>query len=388
MTVTCIVEWIRLTGTKNIKENIVESIERMKKHPVLKFVIPSLTVISVDMIIANLLFWIIDLRNLGILMRPFDITGSLVFIGGGFMVCRGISRYFIKISDRNDLRYLPRMAIECYYLVLLALFFQLSFFQMLLLDQALMNEINGITLFEMFMTLSDDHYFFVGFLALILLMAFYSLSDILDRSSEREELQKEIERELKEKTFKINEYLELKLIHNDTIIFIKGEKFLQCKSLMLNISTEEIPEYDEINSIDEAERLNLFKNPHGTYKFNILPEEEFWGHCSNLQTWYENKYDPRLLHSNLAMPLLRALTNAGDPLAKIILKEEIIRQLETGTLKVDTWVRLFLEDMSLFTAEEIKDLDLLTSDKLSLIREKAFGDFREFREEEEDENDE
>lgn len=361
MTVTCIVEWIRLTSWENIKENVVESIEKMKKHPVLKFIIPSLMVISVYMIIANLLFWIIDLRNLGLLMKPFDITGSLVFLGGGFMVCRGISRYFVRYANRNDLRYLPKMAIECYYLTLLALFFQLSYLQMLLLDQAFMDEINGLTLFESFMKSSDDQYILIGFFSLFLLMGGYAFIDVLDRSSEKEELLKEIERELKDNTFRINEYLELRLIHDETIIFVKGEKFLQCKSLMINISPEEIPEYDEINSIDEAEQLNIIKNPHGTYKFNITPEEEFWGHCSNLQAWHENNYDPRLLHSNLALPLLKELTKAGDPRAKIIFKETIARKFEEEGFKMvfslyglDPWGPYLFH----LTIEEIKALKL------------------------------
>ena len=63
---------------------------------------------------------------------------------------------------------------------------------------------------------------------------------------------------------------------------------------------------------------------------DISPEAEFWGHCSNLQAWYENDYDTRLLHRNLAFPLLKALTDAGDPLAKKVFKEEIAMRLESG----------------------------------------------------------
>ena len=50
----------------------------------------------------------------------------------------------------------------------------------------------------------------------------------------------------------------------------------------------------------------------------------------NLQVWNENKYDSRILHSNLAFPLLRALVKLGDPLAKKVIKEEIAQRLASG----------------------------------------------------------
>jgi hypothetical protein len=49
---------------------------------------------------------------------------------------------------------------------------------------------------------------------------------------------------------------------------------------------------------------------------NIPPEIRFWAHCSNLETWGENNYDTRLIHSNLAFPLLKKLTEAGDQTKK------------------------------------------------------------------------
>ena len=62
----------------------------------------------------------------------------------------------------------------------------------------------------------------------------------------------------------------------------------------------------------------------------ISPETEFWGHCSNLQAWYESNYDTRILHRNLAFPLLKRLTEEGDTVAKKVFKEEIAKRLETG----------------------------------------------------------
>jgi len=52
----------------------------------------------------------------------------------------------------------------------------------------------------------------------------------------------------------------------------------------------------------------------------------------NLQAWVENNYDTRLLHSNLAFPLLKKLVDAGDKLAKAVFKEEVIERLMDGNL--------------------------------------------------------
>ena len=62
----------------------------------------------------------------------------------------------------------------------------------------------------------------------------------------------------------------------------------------------------------------------------LSPETRFWGHCSNLQAWSENNYDTRILHSNLAFPLLKKLTEAGDPVAHNVFKEEIAKKLNSG----------------------------------------------------------
>ncbi len=50
----------------------------------------------------------------------------------------------------------------------------------------------------------------------------------------------------------------------------------------------------------------------------------------NLQAWVENNYDTSLLHSNLAFPLLKKLTEIGDSKGKTIFKQEIIKRLESG----------------------------------------------------------
>jgi len=130
--------------------------------------------------------------------------------------------------------------------------------------------------------------------------------------------------------FKVNDYLSLKLEEGRTVLYVKGERFSHCKSLLLEVPVNEISALDEIESIDEAAaRLDdsLGGNENATM---IPPEVEFWGHCSNLQVWAEYGYDTQLLHSNLAFPLLKKLVEAGDPAAKNVFKEEIARRLESG----------------------------------------------------------
>jgi hypothetical protein len=140
----------------------------------------------------------------------------------------------------------------------------------------------------------------------------------------------------------INQYITLRLEHGKTFIYVNGRRFIQCIRLVLNIQKQDIPMYDEIESIDEA--ANVYKNhiyqnrivqgpmaaPVRAQGHDITPEQEFWGHCSNLQAWIENNYDTRILMSNISFPLLRELSKAGDPVARGVYKEEIAVRLESG----------------------------------------------------------
>ena len=80
---------------------------------------------------------------------------------------------------------------------------------------------------------------------------------------------------------------------------------MQCKRLVLNIPKSEIKQYNRIESIDEAAEIyehtiyqhEIFKDNglpdiENDENFTLIePEEEFWGHCSNLQVWVEHDYD-------------------------------------------------------------------------------------------------
>jgi hypothetical protein len=145
--------------------------------------------------------------------------------------------------------------------------------------------------------------------------------------------------------FKVNDYVSLKFNYPDTEIYINGKYFMQCKRLMLNIPKSELKKYKNVEFIDEAADIyNHSVYEHQILKNNGIPEvendenfslidteEEFWGHCSNLQAWSEHDYDTRLLKVNLAFPLLEQLAEAGDNLARIKFKEEILKRLLSGS---------------------------------------------------------
>ncbi|MBD3253690.1 MAG: tetratricopeptide repeat protein [Candidatus Lokiarchaeota archaeon] len=126
------------------------------------------------------------------------------------------------------------------------------------------------------------------------------------------------------KVFMVNKYLTLKLVGGTTQIYVNDMKFMQCKFLLLT-NPHKDKRLELIESIDEAaEVLNKGLELQLTPKrLGLSKEQEFWGHCSNLQSWAEYNYDTRLLHSNLSFPLLKALDQAGDPKARKVFKEEI-----------------------------------------------------------------
>ncbi|MFX0024415.1 MAG: hypothetical protein ACFE9S_19005, partial [Candidatus Hermodarchaeota archaeon] len=165
----------------------------------------------------------------------------------------------------------------------------------------------------------------------------------------------------------INQYITLKLEHGRTHIYVKGRRFIQCIRLILNVPKENIPEYDEIESIDEAAKLystHIHQNriirepligPRLDSVHDITPEQEFWGHCSNIQAWVELDYDTRILMSNISFPLLRELTKAGDPKAKQIYKEEIALRLESGYPSVVQYL-LTQGYLQVFSSEEFQSI--------------------------------
>ena len=132
----------------------------------------------------------------------------------------------------------------------------------------------------------------------------------------------------------------LKVENKTTVIYVNGIRFDQCKFLLLDVPKNQFDSMENIDNIDEAaEKLDhsLEINFQGNYE-GFSPETEFWAHSSNLQAWAENNYDTRLLHRNIAFPLLKKLTEAGDPIAKNVFKDEIAKRLASGHNSVITYL--------------------------------------------------
>ena len=166
------------------------------------------------------------------------------------------------------------------------------------------------------------------------------------------------------KEFRVNEYITLKLVDGKTKIYVNNQKFRQCKFLLINIPIEQFDAYEEIKSIDEAAEL-LDKSLERNDSLRILPEVEFWAHSSNLQVWMENDYDTRLLHSDLAFPLLKKLTEAGDPLARRVFKEEIGKRFQAGN---ETTQRFLIKEGYLEHLSKEMILSLIPESESNLIR--------------------
>ncbi|MBY8992584.1 MAG: hypothetical protein KGD58_17700 [Candidatus Lokiarchaeota archaeon] len=166
---------------------------------------------------------------------------------------------------------------------------------------------------------------------------------------------------------KINDYVSLRMVGGRTFIYVKGKRFLQCIRLILSIPRSDAHLYDEVDSIDEAAKLysnHVFQNrivrgpmaaPVPNQIHEITPEQEFWGHCSNIQAWVEHDYDTRILMSNISFPLLRQLTMVGDPLAKKVFKEEVALRLESGHPTVVQYL-LTQGYTQVFTPDEFKTI--------------------------------
>ena len=140
------------------------------------------------------------------------------------------------------------------------------------------------------------------------------------------------------KEFKVNKYITLKLTKEGTTIYVKNKPLRMCSKLAL------------INPYDEGYFQSAEDIP-STYE-NISLEDEFWGHCSNLQVWAENNYDSSLLHATLALVLLDKLYKLNDPVAVQVYSKEISKFIQ----KADYYLKDYLRKQGYFSylsSEEI-----------------------------------
>ncbi|MFX1327648.1 MAG: hypothetical protein ACFE91_05820 [Promethearchaeota archaeon] len=172
---------------------------------------------------------------------------------------------------------------------------------------------------------------------------------------------------------KINDFLELRLEDGKTNIYVNNRLFMKCKYILLNIPLDRIEDINKINSIDDVTgKLKGFFEFIEDKNINIAPETLFWAHCSNLQAWYENKYNTCLIHSNLAFPLLKELAKAGDYLAANVFKEEVAKRFETKNLNLIQYL-LYNKYLDYLRKEELDILLKQVKDNLTNIINKQLN---------------
>lgn len=149
----------------------------------------------------------------------------------------------------------------------------------------------------------------------------------------------------------ISEHLSVKTIDDKCILHVNGKPFKQCSYLLITVPANGLAEGDSIDEFAEKYSNKLENNKN---KSLITKETELWAHASNLQAWVENDYDTRLLHSNLAFPLLKELSK-HDERAKQRFKEEVILRINCGYEPVIKY--LFNEGyVSVFKPDEFREI--------------------------------
>jgi len=141
-------------------------------------------------------------------------------------------------------------------------------------------------------------------------------------------------------------------------MYINGEEYNLCCGVLLNIPGEDkrftAGDKESVDYITDSGEFKSTRDNNLRKEIKLSPEEEFWAYCSNLQVWAENNYNTNLLDYSVAFPLLEKLIQIGDPLAKNVYKQEILRRLKYGTYWATSFIKYegFFEKISL-TEEEL-----------------------------------
>jgi len=143
------------------------------------------------------------------------------------------------------------------------------------------------------------------------------------------------------------------------------------------------PSIKSIASFDSIDQMSEYLNGQlerelTREEIGLSPEDEFWGHCSNLQVWVENGYDSRLLHRNLAFPLLKKLVAVGDAKAKKIFSQEVTKRFKSKSTTVQKFLVLG-KHLAHLKRSILRDLVDYTDDKEVLeLLSARFSDKNDF----------
>lgn len=147
----------------------------------------------------------------------------------------------------------------------------------------------------------------------------------------------------------LSEHIDLVYDHHEKRVEIRvdGKEFLSCAALVA--SFDDLAKISkDITSIDELVEIHdddSWIAGDEALRQQITPQEELIAHASNIQAWIENDYDPRILHSNIAFPLLRELARVGDEKARRVMEAAIDERMESGNSTTRKAIMLSFFDM-------------------------------------------
>jgi len=162
-------------------------------------------------------------------------------------------------------------------------------------------------------------------------------------------------------------------------VIVDGKPFLHCSFIVADIASTN----HDIQSIDDLAQYQDARILEGrNVREYLTPAEEVFAHASNLQAWAEYGYDTRLLHSNIAFPLLKELASAGDDIAARVLPAEVDARLRDGNTDtrnfiIEQYGEMLNNDSIKFLANDVVNLlvvlrllttriDVLTKEKILL----------------------
>ncbi len=166
--------------------------------------------------------------------------------------------------------------------------------------------------------------------------------------------------------FIVDEYITLKLIGKNTILFVCGEYFISCYGSLLTRDIKDNEKIIEINSIDEIIEKHSKTRILLDDSEVITPEEEFWGYCSNLQAWVENNHEMGLLEDHLGFGILKKMVKTCNKNILPRFKEEILKRLKSSYFNV--LVSFLREDLiSYLTQKEIFNYLLVKEETMIML---------------------
>lgn len=135
------------------------------------------------------------------------------------------------------------------------------------------------------------------------------------------------------KEFKINDNLSLIFQNSNTVIYVAGQRFMQCKFLLLNIPVNEIESLEEIHLLTSL--FKIFKGKHATT--NLIESKHFQVKGSGAgRKQKDDQYGHQLftLHAFIVEHEYIHFTNlAGRPLYKYLMKDQKRKMSDIKSLK-------------------------------------------------------